>query len=211
MRSAGLLYISALRIILYRARTNHETTNLKSGIKLAGHLIDNALQSQYIPFAIEMLLVRAQLYAALEDDQAEKQRHSREDYRYAVQLAEPEGFITIFLEQGPHVATALQELLTQKQLETVDPAYVERILAVFPKDESSFASAAVTGTLIEPLSKRELEVLQLIGQGLSNREIAEHLVVTLHTVKKHSSNIYDKLGVNSRTQAVAEARRLNLL
>jgi LuxR family maltose regulon positive regulatory protein len=55
-----------------------------------------------------------------------------------------------------------------------------------------------------------LEILQLIGAGYSNQEIAEQLVVTLHTVKKHSSNIYGKLGVSSRTQAVARARQLNL-
>jgi len=56
-----------------------------------------------------------------------------------------------------------------------------------------------------------MEVLALIGQGLSNQEIAERLVITLHTVKKHSSNIYGKLGVNSRTQALARARQLGLL
>ena len=60
-------------------------------------------------------------------------------------------------------------------------------------------------------SKRELEILRLIGEGCTNQEIAERLVITLHTVKKHSSNIYSKLGVRSRTQAVAKARDLQLL
>ena len=64
--------------------------------------------------------------------------------------------------------------------------------------------------LVEPLSERERQVLSLICDGLSNREIAERLVVTLHTVKKHSSNIYGKLGVTSRTQAAARARELGL-
>jgi LuxR family maltose regulon positive regulatory protein len=65
--------------------------------------------------------------------------------------------------------------------------------------------------LIEPLTPRELEVLRLICEGLSNREIAERLTVTLNTVKKHTSNLYSKLGVRSRTQAIASARTLNLL
>ena len=69
----------------------------------------------------------------------------------------------------------------------------------------------VADVLIDPLSKRELEILRLIGEGYTNQEIAGRLVITLHTVKKLSSNIYGKLGVRSRTQAVARARELQLL
>jgi LuxR family maltose regulon positive regulatory protein len=217
-RSEGLLYISALRILLYRAQTKHKLADLKPGIKLASHLIDDALQHQYIPFAIEALLVRAQLYAALGDDRAGGQQRSQADYGHALQLAEPEGFISIFLEEGLPVAEALKKLLEHNQIENVDPGYIEKILAAFPDDSqpasSSIASpesAAVADELIEPLSKRELEVLRLIGEGCSNQEIAERLVITLHTVKKHSSNIFSKLGVNSRTQAIARARQLRLL
>jgi LuxR family maltose regulon positive regulatory protein len=65
--------------------------------------------------------------------------------------------------------------------------------------------------LVEPLSERELDVLRLISQGSSNRQIAETLIVTVHTVKKHASNIYGKLGVRNRTQAVARARELGIL
>jgi LuxR family transcriptional regulator, maltose regulon positive regulatory protein len=67
------------------------------------------------------------------------------------------------------------------------------------------------GNDVEPLSERELEVLHLIADGASNREIAEQLVVSLGTVKKHLSNIFDKLDVQSRTQAVVTARRHNIL
>ena len=71
--------------------------------------------------------------------------------------------------------------------------------------------AALGDEIIEPLTQRELEILRLIREGYSNQEIAERLVITLHTVKKHSSNIYSKLGVNNRTQAVARARQLGLV
>jgi LuxR family maltose regulon positive regulatory protein len=64
---------------------------------------------------------------------------------------------------------------------------------------------------MDPLTPRELEVLCLICQGLSNREITERLTVTLNTVKKHTSNLYNKLGVRSRTQAIARAQALDLL
>jgi LuxR family maltose regulon positive regulatory protein len=65
--------------------------------------------------------------------------------------------------------------------------------------------------LVEPLSERELEVLQLIAEGLTNREIGQRLFITPGTVKVHTSNIYGKLGVHSRTQAVAQARALGIL
>ena len=66
-------------------------------------------------------------------------------------------------------------------------------------------------SLAEPLTPRELEVLHLLGEGYSNRDIAEALVITVNGVKKHASNIYGKLGVHSRTQAVVRARELGLL
>jgi LuxR family maltose regulon positive regulatory protein len=66
-------------------------------------------------------------------------------------------------------------------------------------------------SMIEPLSERELEVLRLICDGKSNQEIADELFIALDTVKRHVNNIYGKLGVRRRTQAVAEARRLGLV
>ena len=78
---------------------------------------------------------------------------------------------------------------------------------------SSVAStlARRSSSLVEPLSERELEVLQLVAQGLANREIASRLFLSLNTVKAHTRNIYGKLGVRSRTQAVARARALGIL
>jgi LuxR family maltose regulon positive regulatory protein len=86
-------------------------------------------------------------------------------------------------------------------------AYVRQLLAAFAKEKT----VAPSSVLIEPLSDRELEVLHLIAAGASNQQIAEKLVLTVGTVKWHLSNIYSKLGVNSRTQAVAQARELRLL
>ena len=210
-RASVLLKISSLRVLLYRAQRKHELDNLESGLALANQLVEQLLQGQYIPPALETLLIRAQLQAALGDSQA-----SQADYVQALKLGEPEGFISIFVEEGPSVAEALSGLLKQANREFVDADYVQRILDAFPVDKSSESESkpepvSIQESLIVPLSKRELEILQLIDEGLSNQEITERLVITLHTVKKHSSNIYAKLGVSSRTQAVARARQLGLL
>jgi LuxR family maltose regulon positive regulatory protein len=211
LESAWTLYVSSLRILLYRAQAHGELARVRASIELASRLIDETLQHNYLPLAMEMLLLRAQMHAVLDERQA-----SQADYLQALELGQPEGFISIFLEEGPAIAAALARMLEQDLLGKVSPAYAIKILAAFPrvrKSEAVLDSGAATANdeLVEPLSKRELEVLHLIREGLSNQEIAERLVVTLHTVKKHSSNIYAKLGVSSRTQAIARARQLKLI
>jgi LuxR family maltose regulon positive regulatory protein len=206
-----LLKISTLRILLYRAQRKYELENIQPGLGLANELVDQLLHGKYIPLALEALLVRAQLHTMLGDRPA-----SQADYIQALKLGEPEGFISVFVEEGPPVAAALTGLLKQADREFVDANYVQKILDAFPADEVPASRTkpepvSVKESLIVPLSKRELEILQLIGEGLSNQEITERLVITLHTVKKHSSNLYAKLEVSSRTQAVAQARQLGLL
>jgi LuxR family maltose regulon positive regulatory protein len=129
----------------------------------------------------------------------------------ALTLAEPEGFISIFVDGGPPMARLLYEAATRG----IAPEYARRLLAAFPMPEPEQAGPSDTqvpaSDLIEPLSDRELEVLQLIAEGLTNPEIASRLFLSLHTIKAHARNIYGKLGVNSRTQAVMQAQRLGLL
>jgi len=206
----GLLYNSALRIVLYRMKTNLEPRILRSAIELAELLITSSLRSQDLPIALQTLLLRSQLRATLGDD-----RHRLDDVAKAVELSESEGFISIFVEEGQPIAEALTILLKSNLLGTVRPAYVQQILATFPKAQSS---KAISGgpvhedlSPIEPLTPRELEVLQLISRGDSNQTIAGKLVITLSAVKKHTGNIFNKLNVSSRTQAVAHARLLELL
>ena len=131
----------------------------------------------------------------------------------ALALAEPGGFIRIFVDEGPPMARLLYEALSRG----IAPEYVQRLLAAFPDVEPEQASPLSTqapeSDLIEPLSvsERELEVLQLIAEGLTNPEIATRLFLSPHTVKVHTRNIYGKLGVHNRTQAVARARALGIL
>ena len=137
----------------------------------------------------------------------------------ALTLAEPGGFIRLFIDEGLPMAQLLGEATTYGMM----PDYIGKLLAVFQaegqkiEDKSTLPPAAPAPPtppiepLIEPLSQRELEVLQLIAQGLSNREISERLVLALSTVKGHNRRIYGKLQVKRRTEALVRARELGLL
>lgn len=128
----------------------------------------------------------------------------------ALALAEPGGFIRIFVDEG----VPMVRLLSETAAQGIMPDYIGKLLAVFEAEEQksgdkSYLSPAQP--LVEPLSQRELEVLQLIAQGLSNHEISERIFLALDTVKGHNRRIYGKLQVQRRTEAVARARELGLL
>jgi LuxR family maltose regulon positive regulatory protein len=125
----------------------------------------------------------------------------------ALSLAEPGGFVRIFVDEGPPMA----QLLYQAAAQGITPEYTGRLLQAFPVPEAKPPSPGLPAEMIEPLTERELDVLRLIAEGLSNQEIAQQLFLALPTVKWHTSNIYGKLAVKNRTQAVAKARALGIL
>lgn len=129
----------------------------------------------------------------------------------ALALAEPGGFIRRFVDEGPPMARLLREAAARG----IALEYTQQVLAAFsPAGPSQSLPGRVDGpqsTFVEPLSGREREVLHHIADGLSNQEIASRLYLSLHTVKVHSRNIYGKLGVHNRTQAVTRARALGML
>jgi len=131
----------------------------------------------------------------------------------ALAMAEPGGFIRIFVDEGIPMARLLSEAASHG----IMPDYTAKLLAVFEAEahkregESHLPPASSAQPLVEPLSQRELEVLRLIAQGLSNREIGERLFLALDTVKGHNRRIFGKLSVQRRTEAVAKARSLNIL
>jgi LuxR family maltose regulon positive regulatory protein len=208
----GLLFNSALRVLLHRSRMPGKTETLQDGIHLAAKVIDGSLRCQHRPIALQTLLLRAQLQIASGNEKA-----ALMDVTNALKLAEPEGFISLFVEEGNHIADLLTILLKRKLLGGVKTKYVDCILAAFPNlperplPRSDTLDVPDDLTPIDPLTPRELEVLNHIAAGDSNQAIAERLVITLSAVKKHTGNIYAKLNVNSRTQAIARARQLGLI
>lgn len=132
-------------------------------------------------------------------------------------LAAPEGFVYTFVKRGEPMRKLLLEALkrgievdyTQQLLSAFHPPEVRQMpdTSIAHPTETRFSTSA----LIEPLSGREMEVLKLLGQGLSDKQIAATLVIARETVHKHLKNVYGKLGVHSRTEAIAHARELGLL
>ena len=151
--------------------------------------------------------------------------HARGEKEQAVQvladalaLAKPGGFIRIFVDEGTSVAELLMRMNASREgrkpvLSEIEgmQEYTHKLLAAFGKQKDVRPSALSPQPLVEPLSQRELEILRLIAQGLSNREIGERLFLALDTVKGHNRRIYDKLQVQRRTEAVAKARSLDIL
>jgi len=130
----------------------------------------------------------------------------------ALALAEPEGYVRTFVDEGEPMRILLERMNTSREGGTKQN-YIRKLLAAFGQSDALdlHPASRIPHTLVESLSKRELEVLRLIAEGLSNQEIAQRLYLSVPTVKWHTTRIYGKLGVTNRTQAVARARALGLL
>jgi LuxR family maltose regulon positive regulatory protein len=135
---------------------------------------------------------------------------ARTAIREAIGIGAAEGFIWRWLDAGPRIVPLLRDLRTDQDTPQNFQSYLDSLLDAC-KDKFGQSETPPHGVQSNLLTPRELEIMRLIRKGYSNPEIASKLVVTLNTVKKHTSNIYGKLGVSSRTQAIARARELNLL
>jgi LuxR family maltose regulon positive regulatory protein len=157
---------------------------------------------------IDVLAMQALAYQALDN-----QPKAMEKLGQSVALAAPGKFIRNYLNFGPRMHELLVKLYeVTKRSGSRDPLpYLAQILAAFPAVESAQQNAASSSTLIKPLTRREAEILRLLATELSTKQIAMELNITWATTRTHIKNIYGKLGVSSRYEAMCYAQEFGLL
>jgi LuxR family maltose regulon positive regulatory protein len=168
------------------------------------------LQAEFEAKAMYTGLIDVLIVKALVLDKLRRMEEAGAAITQALKLTEPHGFVRTFVDEGPPMAALLREARARG----IAVDYVTNLLSAFDHEIPALSTAPSEKQIdgeFERLSERELEVLRLIADGASNREIADQLVVSLGTVKKHLNNIFLKLDAHSRTQAVAAARQYNLL
>jgi LuxR family maltose regulon positive regulatory protein len=161
-------------------------------------------------------LIEILALTALAQQSLSETKSAIETLHAALKMAEPEEYVRTFVDDGPQMSALLYQALGR----AIMPDYIRSLLAAFPVSDTISGRSpdysegpqvrAAHEPLIEPLSERELEVLQLMASGASNQDIAGELIIAFTTAKKHVSNIIRKLGVENRTQAVAKGRNLGL-
>jgi LuxR family maltose regulon positive regulatory protein len=158
-------------------------------------------------------VIEIRLLQAMAHQMCQQETQALDAISEAVRLAEPEGYIRSFVDEGAPIEALLHHL-RKRDHKQGPTSYLDTLLAAFQQESMTGVSAkdAEKAKLLQDrLSKREMEVLQLLAQGASNLEIAQELVIVIDTVKRHVSRIFSKLGVQNRVQAVRQARELGLL
>ena len=199
-------YITFARVLIAQYRRDQTDETFQKAITLLTQVYSAAEAGGRSGSMIEILMLQAIINEAQGNISAALQFLER-----ALTLAETEGYLRIFVNEGQPMARLLYEALSHD----IAPNYVQRVLTAFPLNEleprKSLKTQSQEARLLEPLSKREIEVLHLIADGQTNQEIAITLCLSVNTVKVHTRNIYGKLSAHHRADAVAKARALGIL
>lgn len=201
-------HLTLARVLLAQYRTEGAGRSLHEALGLLERLLHAAEAGERTGRAIEILVVQALAHQVEGDIPAALIPLER-----ALMPAEPEGYVRMFVDEGPPMAHLLREAAAGG----IVPAYTGMLLAAFEAEQQRRAGASPLRTspasqpLIEPLSRRELEVLRLLRSELSGPEIARELVVALSTIRTHTKTIYSKLDVTNRRAAVTRAAELDLI
>ena len=195
-------YLTLARVHIAEARDDPAAPFLRDALHLLDRLLQDAEAKARMNSVLEILVLRALALEAQGNRTGALSTLER-----ALKLAEPEGYVRLFVDEGAPMLALLRQI--RPHVHGSLQGYVATLLSAFSGQPAS--PAPRPGSLLEPLTEREREVLRLLLEGASNREIARRLVLSINTVKRHIYNICGKMGVQSRVQAIVKARTLNLL
>ncbi|MFK7848267.1 MAG: LuxR C-terminal-related transcriptional regulator [Rhodothermales bacterium] len=196
-------HLTLVRFYIARYGVDNESLDLDHARGLL-----NALQQAGEEGGRAGSLIEIHILQAIVHQFAGDMANARSAFNHALRLAEPESYVQVFVDEGK----ALYYLLKEAIAEGMGGDFTRQLYAALSKHETAMDRVDRGGdVLVVPLSNREIEVLRLIAAGMRNQEIADQLFISLATVKRHVSNIYGKLEVSHRTEAVALANDLNLL
>jgi len=206
-------HITLARVLIAPHQNDPAAGSIHEAIALLERLLQAAEAGGRMGSVIEILVVQALAFQAQGNVSQALASLER-----ALALAEPEGYIRIFVDEGEAMRLLILDFRFSIEKQAPQDAhplrgYVERLLAAFPQPREANPISKIQNLkseTIEPLSERELEVLKLLGTELSGPEIAHKLIVSLNTLRTHTKNIFNKLGVNNRRAAVHRAEELNL-
>jgi LuxR family transcriptional regulator, maltose regulon positive regulatory protein len=192
---------------LYFQTRNRCRISLDEALSFLDFICDRTRQQGWGEFEIEGLMLKAMVHHARSEPDQTLAALER-----ALLLAEPEGFVRLFVNEGEPMMQMLRLIMSGSMLSE----YAGRLLEIIKKETKGKQNTPhalpddLFNARIEPLSRQEIAVLKLVATGLSNKEIAEQLCIALTTVKTHNYNLFNKLNVKNRIQAVKKAHQLNL-
>jgi LuxR family maltose regulon positive regulatory protein len=187
------MYSVLLRLFLAQRKYNH-------ALRLSQRLLHKPEAANRIGRVIEILVLQALAFQGKHD-----MEHALTVLGRALMLAQPENYVRVFLDEGE----PMHKLLYLAKVNQGNGSYISGLLSDLSADAGNPLPSVQL--LIEPLTRRELELLKLIEEGCTNQDIAERLVISIPTVKRHISNLYSKLGAKSRTQAISLGKELKLI
>jgi LuxR family transcriptional regulator, maltose regulon positive regulatory protein len=210
-------HITLAQMLIAAGKSDREAGPLDEATQLLGRLLQAAETGGRLGSAIQILLLQALAFQAQENLPS-----ALEVLERALALGEPEGYVRIFVDEGEAMRSLLEKLSRDRNHPL--SGYTHQLLAAFtqpgaaPKPaitprKSGMIEPDIQPTksmLVEPISERELEVLRLLRSELSGPEIARQLIVSLNTLRTHTKNIFNKLGVNNRRAAIRRAEELDL-